>query len=110
VHPTAADDAIGLAHEALRLIGDDDPAERGAAYWALGEALAHKNDINSANEALRLAVELLRGQRIWHEAAAACRTWATVLRDAGQEGEAIAALQQATALDGRAAVSVRAQD
>jgi hypothetical protein len=95
------------AIDVFELIGDSDPAERGAAYWALGEALAHQADVGGANEPLRLAVELLRGQRIWHEAAAACRTWGTVLRDAGRESEAATTLEQATALESRAAASMR---
>jgi tetratricopeptide (TPR) repeat protein len=103
----SAEEAISRAREALELIGDSDPAERGAAYWALGEALAHQGDVGGANEALRLAVELLRGQRIWHEAAAACRTWGTVLRDAGRESEAATALEHATALKDRAAAGMR---
>jgi transcriptional regulator with XRE-family HTH domain len=104
----SADEAIMRAGQALELIGDSDPAERGAAYWALGEAMAAAGDLTGANESLRLAVELLRGQRIWHEAAAACRTWATVLGEAGRESEAATLFEQAAELDGRSAVGTRA--
>jgi tetratricopeptide (TPR) repeat protein len=103
----STDEAIMRAREALELIGDSDPAERGAAYWALGEAMAAAGDLTGANESLRLSVELLRGQRIWHEAAAACRTWATVLGEAGRESEAATLFEQAAELEGRSAVGTR---
>jgi hypothetical protein len=48
-----------------------------------------REDMTGANESFRLAVELLRGQRIWHEAAAACRTWGTLLRDVGREARGV---------------------
>jgi tetratricopeptide (TPR) repeat protein len=82
------DEAIGLAEEALQLIGDTDPAEQGAAYYALGEALAKKGDIDQACANLRRAIDLLAGQRLWREAAAATRTLADALAAADRGNEA----------------------
>lgn len=94
-----ADRATRLAREALELIGDSDPAERGTAYWALGEGLFGLGDAEGGGEALREAVALLAGERLWHEAAACCRTWARLLRATGKDEEAFAVL--GTDLGGR---------
>jgi tetratricopeptide (TPR) repeat protein len=52
------DEAIRLAEKALELIGDSDPAERGAALWALADARARLGQIDAADEAFRKSVEL----------------------------------------------------
>jgi tetratricopeptide (TPR) repeat protein len=92
-----ADDAIVRAREALELIGDSDPAERGAASWALGEGLFLKGELEAADEALGTAVHLLAGQRLWREASKAARSWARLLRVLGRESEAFDVLEQAAA-------------
>ncbi|HZO96917.1 MAG TPA: helix-turn-helix domain-containing protein [Gaiellaceae bacterium] len=86
-----AEKAIRCAREALELIGDTDPAERGAASWALGEALGQSGDLDAAAAALGEAVDLLAGQRLWREAAAAARTLVRALEDAGRGRDAAAA-------------------
>jgi transcriptional regulator with XRE-family HTH domain len=83
------EEAIHRAQEALRLIGDTDPAEQGAACFALGEALAKKGEIGEGAAALRRAVDLLVSQRLWREAAAAATVLADALTAAGREDEAV---------------------
>jgi transcriptional regulator with XRE-family HTH domain len=78
------DEAIQLAQEALSLIGNSDPAEQGAALWALAEAQAQRGDVRAADTSYTQAVELLRSQRRWYEATAAAHEWATMLRQAGR--------------------------
>ena len=80
--------AICQAQEALRLMGDTDPAEHGAASFALGEALLKKGDIDEGAAVLRHAIDLLMSQRLWREAAAAGRVLADALTSAGRESEA----------------------
>jgi tetratricopeptide (TPR) repeat protein len=93
-----ADEAIRRATEALELIGEGDAAERGAAYRALGEGLAAAGDFEGADEALRLSVDLLSGERLWAEAAQAARSRARLLRDAGRDAEAFSVLERAADL------------
>ena len=102
-----ADEAIARANEALALIGDTDPAERGTAYWALGEGLAARGDIDGAIDAFARSVDLLSAHRVWREAAKACQTWARALRNAGREGEAFDVLERAADLAVRAGSPAR---
>lgn len=93
-----ADEAMQRAEEALELIGDSDPAERGTAQWALAEAFFAKGHPQEGSDAFRQAVELLAGERLWHEASRACKSWARLLRGAGREAEAFDVLEQAAEL------------
>jgi transcriptional regulator with XRE-family HTH domain len=88
------EEAIQLAEEALALIGESDPAERGAALWAMAEARARLEEIDSADQAFREAFELLHTQRRWHEAAAVGRSWARALREAGRISAAADVLER----------------
>jgi transcriptional regulator with XRE-family HTH domain len=83
-----AEKAIGHAEEALRLIGDTDPAEQGAASFALGEAQAKQGDVDRGAATLRRAIDLLAGQRLWREAAAAARVLIAALVEANRGSEA----------------------
>jgi transcriptional regulator with XRE-family HTH domain len=82
------DEAICQAQEALQLIGDTDPAEQGAASFALGEALLKQGDIDQGAAVLRNAIDLLMSQRLWREAVAAGRVLADELAGAGRENDA----------------------
>jgi tetratricopeptide (TPR) repeat protein len=93
-----AEEAISKAREALRLMGDSDPAEQGAAYWALGEGLFTKGESKEAAEAFSRAVELLSSQRLWREALQAARSFARFLREAGRESEALDMLERTAEL------------
>jgi transcriptional regulator with XRE-family HTH domain len=91
-----AEDAVALAREALVLIGETDAAERGTAYWALGEGLFGLGDNEGGSDAFSQAVELLSRERLWHEAVGACRAWARLLRQTGRASEAFEVLERAT--------------
>src|SRR5919204_2079410 len=92
------DEAVGFASEALEILGDADPAERGNAHFALGQALALKGKSKDADESYRHAVQLLEqhGQR--RECATAMRAWAKFLRAEGREAEALDVLDRAAEL------------
>jgi tetratricopeptide (TPR) repeat protein len=93
-----SDEAIARATQALELMADEDRAERGAAYWALGCGLAAKGEFDEAERALRKAIELLSGRQVWREAAGAARDLARMLRDLGRTSEAVATLEQSAEL------------
>jgi tetratricopeptide (TPR) repeat protein len=88
-------EAVARAQEALAALGSSDPGERGDASWALAEGYGLEGDIDSADAAFRQAVELLAGHRPNRDSAAACRSWAKVLRRAGREQEALDVLERA---------------
>lgn len=92
------DDAIVRAREALELLGEDDPAERGNATWALAEGLALTGELDDAFEAFGSAVDLLGDQGRWREASQAARAWARLLREQGREADALDVLERATDL------------
>ena len=96
-------DAIALAREALKLIGDDSPADEGVAFKALGDGLALAGEFPAADEAYRRAADLLEAQGQWRDATEACRAWARMLRANGQEEQALDVLDRATELGLRAA-------
>lgn len=93
-----ADRAVELALEALELIGDGDPVERGLAQWALGAGLAAQGDLERANDAFAEAVEALEAHAAWREAAEAARGWARMLRGAGRDADAATVLERAAEL------------
>lgn len=80
--------ALALANEALSLIGDSDPAERGTALWAIAEANAAKGDLDLADAAFTSALSCLIGQRLWHEAGQLLESWVQVLEEAGRDDAA----------------------
>jgi tetratricopeptide (TPR) repeat protein len=88
-------DAVARAQEALAALGTSDPGERGDASWALAEGYGLEGDIESADAAFRQAIELLAGRRPSRDTAAACRSWAKLLRKAGREQEALDVLERA---------------
>lgn len=88
-------EAVSHAQEALAALGTSDPGERGDASWALAEGYGLEGDIDSADAAFRQAVELLAVHRPSRDSAAACRSWAKLLRRAGREQEALDVLERA---------------
>lgn len=88
-------EAVARAQEALAALGTSDPGERGDASWALAEGYGLEGDIDAADAAFRQAVELLAGHRPSRDSAAACRSWAKLLRRAGREQEALDVLERA---------------
>lgn len=91
-------DAVERAREALALLGDDDPAERGSALAALADGLALEDEESAAGDAYAEAVELLEAQGRWRDAGLAARAWARFLRGAGREHDALDVLERAAEL------------
>lgn len=91
------EDAGRLAREALEVLGEDHPAERGVALGILAEALAQQGS-PEADETFKRAVQLIdqHGRQI--EKADTYRSWARYLRKAGRESEALDVLDRAAQL------------
>ena len=92
-----AAEAEGLAGEALEALGNEHPAEQGAALAVLAEALGKQRD-ERADQTFRQAAELLErhGHRV--DLADAYRAWGRYLRAAGRESEALDVLDKAAEL------------
>ncbi len=88
--------ALTLAADALELIGDTDPAERGSVYAIIAAAHTDRGDSAAALDAYAQAVGLLEQARSWREAVQARRAWAHQLSATGQSAEAADVLEQAT--------------
>jgi transcriptional regulator with XRE-family HTH domain len=97
-----AETAVGLAREAVQLAGGDSPIDEGLASSALGEALALSGEPKAADEAFRRGVGLLEEQGHWRDATNACRAWARMLRQVGNEQQALDVLDRAAELAMRA--------
>jgi tetratricopeptide (TPR) repeat protein len=91
-------DALGLAHQALDLLGDDDPSNTGQAWWAIAEAEANEGRIDAANEAFARAARDLDQQSHTRERIELRSTWGRALRKAGREPEALDVLESAAEL------------
>lgn len=87
-----------LARAALDLTAGESPFDEGRAFASLGDGLALSGETPAADEAYRRAVDLLESQGRWRDAANACRSWARMLRDAGQEEQALDVLERAAEL------------
>jgi transcriptional regulator with XRE-family HTH domain len=90
--------ATHFAQEAIALIGDNDDAALGLANAALAEGLALGGELEAADEAFRLAVDLLESRWRWREATQACQSWGRMLRRAGRQQEALDVLDRASEL------------
>jgi transcriptional regulator with XRE-family HTH domain len=90
--------AVDRARQALDLLGDTDPAERGAAWLALAEGAVLTGEPPTAIDGFRRAVAALEDSGKHHESAEAYRAWARLLRQLGQESEALDALEKAAEL------------
>jgi transcriptional regulator with XRE-family HTH domain len=86
---------VEQARRAIDLLGTTQPAEQGAAVWALAQGFALQQNVESANDAFRRAVDLLsvHGQR--YHAGLAALEWAELLKEAGREDEAETILRRA---------------
>ena len=92
-----ADQAIARAREALELLGEAQPIQRARALTALGDALSRRGETDAAGGAFSRAAELFESERRHQEAAATCRAWGAVLRQAGRGDEALDVLDRAAA-------------
>jgi tetratricopeptide (TPR) repeat protein len=93
-----ADEAIARARAALAAAGDDYPAERGNALWALAEGLSLTDDHDAADAAYREAAETLGEHGPRRDHVEAYRSWGKFLRRAGREDEAFEVLERAADL------------
>jgi transcriptional regulator with XRE-family HTH domain len=87
--------ALTLVAEALELIGETDPAERGSACAIAAAAHASRGDTTAALRSYEQAVTLLEQAQSWMEAAQVRRAWAQHLEAAGRTTEAAEVLEQA---------------
>jgi transcriptional regulator with XRE-family HTH domain len=94
--------AIERANEALVLLGDDDPAERGAALAALADGLVLAGRAGEAETPYAEAVRLLVENGRLRPAAGVQLRWGRSLRAAGREAEAIEILEPAAELAAQA--------
>jgi transcriptional regulator with XRE-family HTH domain len=95
-------EAARRAREALDVLGDTDPAERGAAWLALAQGLSLEGEVPAAMESFRRATEALEEAGKLPEAAEAHRAWSRALRAAGRESEALDVLERAADLAAQA--------
>src|SRR5919109_614748 len=101
------DTAVEHARKAIDSLGTSQPAEQGAAVWALAKGLTLQGDIDAAIDAYRRAVDLLsvHGQR--YHAGTAALEWASVLKEHGRIEEAEPILRRAYDLGVNAEVEAR---
>jgi len=90
-------EAERLAREALELLADDNPAERGVALAILAEALAEQEN-PEADQTFKNAVQLIDEHGRQVEKADTYRSWAHYLRKVGRESEALDVLDRAAQL------------
>jgi transcriptional regulator with XRE-family HTH domain len=95
--------AITAARDALAIIDANDILDQGLAYAALANGFALDGDVHAADGAFTRAVDLLVEQGRWRDATNACRAWARMLREQGDEQRAIDVLDRAAELGTRAA-------
>jgi len=90
----SGDDAVGLAEEAIAIVGDQHGATLGTAYWALAAGRALQGDIDAASDAFARSLSLLETHKRWREATEASRAWAQMLRQAGRNDQALDVLDR----------------
>jgi tetratricopeptide (TPR) repeat protein len=90
-------EAERLARQALELLGEDHPAERGVAMAILADALATQ-ERPEADETFKRAVELIEVHGRQVEKVDTYRAWARFLRKTGRESEALDVLDRAAQL------------
>jgi hypothetical protein len=76
--------------------------EKGLSAHALADGLALGGNTNEASATYKQAVDLLEATGQWRPASAAARSWGRLLREEGQESEALDVLDRAAELGMRA--------
>jgi ATP/maltotriose-dependent transcriptional regulator MalT len=94
--------AIAFAREALALCTESQQMERGISTHALADALVLTGETSEASTTYKQAVDLLEITGQWRSASAAARSWGRLLREQGQESEALDVLDRAAELGMRA--------
>ena len=98
-------EAERLAREALELLGDDHPAERGVSLAILAETLAEQEN-PEADKTFKSAVQLIDEHGRQNEKADTYRSWAQYLRKVGRDSEALDVLDRAAQLSSSPQVKV----
>jgi transcriptional regulator with XRE-family HTH domain len=93
-----ADEAVAIAREAITLLGEHHPGDRGGAALALARGFGRKGDVDAANDAYGAAVDLMSIHGRTVDATTACREWEELLRAAGRDEEAERAASRAKSL------------
>jgi tetratricopeptide (TPR) repeat protein len=93
-----SEDAVRYARESLDATGDAFPEEQGTAWLALARGLAMQHAPDEATEAFRHSVEAFEQAGKAGEAAQAYQAWGRMLREAGDEAEAMNAFERAADL------------
>lgn len=93
---------VALARRAIELNVDGNVIDEGRAHHALGDGLSLMGDHVAAGKAFRHAVDILEEHQQWRDATTACRSWAKMLRELGQEQLALDVLERGTELSMRA--------
>jgi transcriptional regulator with XRE-family HTH domain len=99
-----SDEAVELATEGVRLVGDD-ARYRAAALHALGSAYAAGGDVAEAERYFRDALSEHDERRQFREASSVARELAKLLRDTGRVDEAFEVYERAAVLSLRQARS-----
>jgi tetratricopeptide (TPR) repeat protein len=94
--------AIAFAREALALCNESQLMEQGISAHALADALALTGEVTEASTTYKRAVDLLETTGQWRSASAAARSWGRLLREQGQESEALDVLDRAAEFGMRA--------
>jgi tetratricopeptide (TPR) repeat protein len=84
------DEAVARAQEALDLLGDEDPGERGGILAAMAQGHALQGDLNRAEREFAEAIGLLEGNGRWRVAELAARSFAKILKGAKRADDAAA--------------------
>jgi tetratricopeptide (TPR) repeat protein len=88
------DEAVAKAQAAIAAVGDEYPAEKGNALWALADGLALTGDADGADDAFRQGTTLLEAHGLRQDYVEAYRAWGKFLRRAGREEEALEVLER----------------
>ncbi len=94
--------AIAFAREALALCNESQQMERGISAHALADALSLAGEANDASATYKQAVDLLELTGQFRSASTAARSWGRLLREQGQESDALDVLDRAAELGMRA--------
>jgi tetratricopeptide (TPR) repeat protein len=90
--------AVEYARSALESAGEENPHERGNAFWALADGLALTGESDEADAAFREATKLLEEHGHRRDVVEAYRSWGKFLRRSGREEEALEVFERAADL------------
>lgn len=96
------DEAVGRAQEALDLLGDERPGERGGILAAIAEGHALQGDTTRAEREFAEAIGLLEGNGRWRGAELAARGLAKLLAKSDRKADAAAMEARAERFGARA--------